>query len=155
MQRKMSQLIRTYLMLISIVALCLLPTSLRAQQLFPNKVGEKCRYKAMIEMPKAYISGVCVMCNDSTHITASIFNEFGLSALDFSYDFKRDKVTLHHVMKLLNRWYIKRVLKKDLRNLIHNLQGGSGEYRNDKYKLIYTLSPISNDIIDNQDEIDE
>lgn len=155
MQRKMSQSIRTCLMLISIVVLCLSSISLRAQHVFPNKVGEKCRYKAMIEMPKAYIGGVCIMYNDSTHINASIFNEFGISALDFSYDLKTDKVKLHYVMKLLDRWYVKRVLKKDLRNLIHNLQAGLGEYRNNKYKLTYTLFPISNDIIDNQDEIDQ
>ena len=42
-----------------------------------------------------------------------------------------------YVMNTLNKWYIKRVLKKDLKEVMHLMQNGENEYRNNKRKLYY------------------
>lgn len=139
----MCQSVRTYLLLGSLLICFILPSVMSGQQYFPSQVGEKVRYSAMIEMPQAYISGICIIIKDSSEIKGSIFNEFGVSAIDFSYIDKKEKVKLHHVMGVMNKWYIRRLLKKDLRSLIKCLQKGIGSYRNEKYSIIYSLSPIN------------
>ena len=116
-----------------------------AQTLYPQNQGDKVRSSAMIEMPKGYVSGICVMYNDGTDVKASIFNEFGISAIDFVYNPQKDKVKLVSVIKMLNKWYIRRLLKSDLRKVIHKLQQGEGEYRNEKYKIDYKFSELKDE----------
>lgn len=120
-------------------------TTACAQAIFPQQAGERMRFAAMIEMPKAYISGVCIMVNDNGVVKGSLFNEFGLSALDFSYDIAREKVKLYDVMDRLDKWYIKRQLRKDLRQLFHQLQLGNEEYRNERQKITYRFTPMTDD----------
>ena len=44
---------------------------------------------------------------------------------------------------MLNKWYIKRVLKKDMRNIIpHLLESAAYEYRNEKYNIHYLFTPL-------------
>ena len=117
-------------------------TKMMAQRPFPVHSGERARYTALIEMPKAYLSGICILLREDEVLKGAVFNEFGVSAVDFSYYPKKDKVKLHHVIKMLNRWYIKRILKKDLRELIHCLQQGDTQYRNEKYKIYYKFTPL-------------
>ncbi len=136
---------RTFLLSISLLAIILIPTHLYGQKFFPTEAGEKVKYDAMIEMPKAYISGICIMLNDSTEIKGSIFNEFGVSAIDFSFAPQKDKVKLHHVMGMMNKWYIKKILRKDLCHLMHNLQKGIGSYKNEKYDITYSFTPMNID----------
>jgi hypothetical protein len=114
-----------------------------SQQSFPGQPGDKVRYTAYIEMPKAYISGVCVLVNDGNEVKGCLFNEFGISAIEFSYLLQKDKVKLHDVMPVMNKWYIKKVLKKDLRQLMHCLQQGVTQYKNERRRLSYTLTPIT------------
>ena len=133
--------------LISGVALILLlgTASAKAQALYPQNAGERVRSTAMIEMSKGYVSGICVMYNDGEDVKASIFNEFGISAIDFVYYPKKDKVKLLNVIKMLDKWYIRKLLKSDLRKVVHCLQQGIGEYRNEKYKIDYKFSKLQDD----------
>lgn len=98
-------------------------------------------------MPRGYVSGICILLRDGQQIKGSIFNEFGISAIDFSYDEQRDKVKLYEVVKMLNRWYIKRVLRRDLRELIHQMQQGKTEYTDIKHNISFKLSPLNDTII--------
>ncbi len=133
--------------LISGVALILLlgTASAKAQALYPQNAGERVRSTAMIEMSKGYVSGICVMYNDGEDVKASIFNEFGISAIDFVYYPKKDKVKLLNVIKMLDKWYIRKLLKSDLRKVVHCLQQGIGKYRNEKYKIDYKFSQLQDD----------
>ena len=96
-------------------------------------------------MPKAYISGVCILVRDFTEVKGSVFNEFGISAIDFSYHLKKDKVKIISVMNMIDKWYIRKVLKTDLRTLLHCLQKGETHYNDKKYKLNYTFIPMKED----------
>lgn len=132
-----------YSLLISIV-LFLAPTvSAHAQAMYPSNVGDKARYAAIIETPKAYLSGICILYHDDNgDIKGSFFNEFGISAIDFTYIAKKDKVKLHHVIKMMNKWYIRRVLRHDLREVLQQLKNGNGNYTNTKYHLTYQFTPV-------------
>ena len=82
------------------------------------------------------------MLFDEGKLKASVVNEFGFSAMDFEYDTQKDKVKIINIVKKLDHWYIKRVLKLDLRILIHNLRQGIYKHENTKYEITYNFQPL-------------
>ena len=128
---------------------CLL---LAEAQSLPSNEGERARYSVQIDVKKAYISGICGMLFEDGKLKASVVNEFGLSAMDFEYNPQKDKVKIINVIKKLDHWYIKRILKRDLRILIHNLRQGIYKHENTKYEITYNfqpLQPITEEATDN------
>ena len=140
----MRRLLTTCLIFISVFR----ATTLRAQHTFPISDGEKVKYNAMIQMPNAYLSGVCVLLNECGVIKGCMFNEFGITMLDFSFSPDEQKVKLHHVIKMMDKWYIKRVLRKDLVLLMSSLQKGESEYYNECRKITYQFIPIPYEIVE-------
>lgn len=133
---------RTFLLYVSLLLACLRPAVAAAQSTFPSAEGERARYTAVVEMPRGYISGVCILLREGGDVKGCLFNEFGLSAIDFTYNIKKDKVKLHSVMAMFDKWYIRRVLRRDLRELAHRLQKGETTYRDEKYKIDYRFTPL-------------
>lgn len=133
-----------YLLSISLFLLSLLPLSARAQQVatFPDSIGQKVKYNATIEMKKGYISGICILVNDGILIKGCLFNEFGISALDFSYQPEKGKVKILSVIKMLDKWYIKKVLRKDLAQLMQNLAKGIPDYQDKKFNIDYHFTVL-------------
>ena len=119
-----------------------LPINVQAQTTFPSADGERAKYAAYIEMPKAYVSGICVLLQEDGLIKGSLFNEFGITALDFTYNPQRDKIKLHSVMKMMDKWYIRKVLKKDLRQVMKTLKEGQTEYTNQRRHIVYRFHGI-------------
>jgi len=108
-----------------------------------ESIGEDTvRYSAYIETPRAAVSGICILVSDSTEIRGCLFNEFGITALEFTYNRRKDKVRLHTVLPALDKWYIRRTLRRDLRQLLLRLQQGDGTYENSGYHIKYTLTPL-------------
>lgn len=136
---------RAFLPLISVCLLSLAPLCAKAQTLLPQADGDKVTLTAMIEMPRAYISGICIMIKDGTLIKGSLFNEFGISALDFIYDTDKDKVKITAAMTFIDKWYIKRALRRDLKSLLHGLEQGQCTYTNKKRKIVYQFSMLDDD----------
>ena len=121
-------------------------------QSLPSNEGERARYSVQIDIKKAYISGICGMLFEDGKLKASVVNEFGLSAMDFEYNPQKDKVIIINIIKKLDHWYIKRVLKRDLRILLHNLEHGIYKHENAKYEITYIfqpLQPITEEATDN------
>ncbi len=108
-----------------------------AQSAFPETEGDRIRYAASIEMPKAYLSGICVLLREGDVVRGSLFNEFGVTALDFTYHPENQKVKLHHVISMMDKWYIRRVLRKDLAQLMLRLQQGETTYHNERRHITY------------------
>ena len=131
-----------HLYLLCISMLFALPISVQAQTTFPSADGERAKYAAYIEMPKAYVSGICVLLQEDGLIKGSLFNEFGITALDFTYNPQRDKIKLHSVMKMMDKWYIRKVLKKDLRQVMKTLKEGQTEYTNQRRHIVYRFHGI-------------
>lgn len=112
------------------------------QHPLPDSIGSKMKYNATIEMKKGYLSGICILIRDKDGYKGSIFNEFGISVLDFTYQPVIGKVKLENVIQLLDKWYIKRLLKQDLSQVIKNLQKGISIYDNKKYKIHYQFTEL-------------
>ena len=119
---------------------------LNAQTTFPTTDGERVKYSAYIEMPhQAYISGICVLLREDGNIMGCLFNEFGITAIDFTYYTEHQKVKLHDVIKMLDRWYIRRILRKDIAQLMNCLQKGENKYINERQKIIYQFTIIEDE----------
>lgn len=148
----MKQLARVCLIFVSLTFLTAHFSTVNAQVCFPSVQGEKAKYSAYIDMPQGYVSGVCVLFNEGTVIQGSLFNEFGITALSFSYDIKKEKIKLYSVVKLMDKWYIKRILKKDLKQLMKCLQKGESVYQNEKYHITYSFSTLNTEEVYDTEE---
>lgn len=148
----MKQLARACLIFVSLTFLTAHFSTVNAQVCFPSVQGEKAKYSAYIDMPQGYVSGVCVLFNEGTVIQGSLFNEFGITALSFSYDIKKEKIKLYSVVKLMDKWYIKKILKKDLKQLMKCLQKGESVYQNEKYHITYSFSTLNTEEVYDTEE---
>lgn len=103
------------------------------------------RYRVQIDVDKAGISGICILLSDEDEVLGAIVNEFGLSALSFSYDIKRDRVAIIDILPQIDRWYIRRVLRNDLRRIVPQIISSDDvcEYTNERYKLRYWFEPLA------------
>jgi hypothetical protein len=120
-----------------LLTLLLFTTLTAVAQSLPSAEGERQRYGIQIDFGKASVSGVCMMLMEDGMIKGSIVNEFGVSFLDFTYSPAADRVQLVSVIAMLDKWYIRKTLRKDLRGLMHSLQKGETAYQSKRgtYRL--------------------
>lgn len=110
------------------------------------------RYQVQIDIREAYIGGICVMRNDGEYVTASIVNEFGVSALTCRYDLRKGKVRILGVAGPLNRPSVKRVLRSDMKVIMAQFCKEDFQiddkyvYENSRYDILYTFKPMSYEI---------
>ena len=123
----------------------LLPLVAAGQGLLPRVDGQERLYNVRIEMEKGGMTGVCMMLCDSTGLHGNVINEFGVGLLSFTYEPERDKVRLHSVFGKMDKWYIRRTLRRDLRRLVHAMRDGEATYRNDRRGIGYSFTPIAED----------
>ena len=143
---------RKYLLLISILLLSLASLTVQAQdslivQQAPlsDSIGCKTKYATTIELSKGYLSGITIMVREADVYHGVLFNEFGITALEFTYQPQTKKVELIEVIAMLDKWYIRRVLKNDLQHVMENLMKGNPTYKDEKYHISYKFSVLSND----------
>lgn len=115
------------------------------------------QYNLLLQVRGNDLSGICVMKMVSpTEMVGTVINEFGLTAFDFEY--KEGKTKLSNLPPFLDKWYIRKILRKDLSFFFANflLQQNTkkrsrelifspdGEIilTNDRIKIKYTFTPI-------------
>lgn len=122
-------------------------------------------YRVTIAARGAELSGICIIKTDGEGSRGSVVNEFGIHALDFTVSPDRKKVKLLNVMPAMNRWYIKRVVRGDLKFLFNATQNPQRKGKrtvtvdsdqtvtlvNSKYRLKYSFLEIN----ENDDEATE
>lgn len=79
------------------------------------------RYSFEMETSKGFASGILIIKNFGDEIKGSMINEFGVAVLSFTFTPRNDKIKLQDVIGFLNKWYIKRVLKEDIKICLHSL----------------------------------
>lgn len=124
-----------------------------ADSLYPRKDSAVVKLQTLIEMPHGYISGICILSHRGDSISGAIFNEFGITAMEFRYALSSDEVELTSVLPMIDKWYIRGVVRKDLREVLHALRDGQTHWQDDKYKIKFKFSPLKD--IDTDDEIEE
>lgn len=126
-----------------LVGASLLAMGAQAQSLLPTpQSDELVKLNAAITFQRGGMTGICAMRYEEGLMKGCLFNEFGISALDFSYQPEKRKVRIVHAIKMLNKWYIKRVLRQDLLHVIDALAQGDTTYVNQKRHITYQFSPL-------------
>lgn len=100
------------------------------------------KHTFQIETPNGFISGILLISEDDENITGSMINEFGVSAIDFSYSKKKQKVKLLSVVSFLNKWYIKQVLKNDIKFCLHILYDVPFKKKHN-YEVVHTVDSVT------------
>src|SRR5574344_1685543 len=115
------------------------------------------RYNVSILAKKAEVTGIFALKDNGEQIVGSVFNEFGIKAFDIIFIKTKSKVKLMNVVGFLNKWYIRKVIKADMKylfmldkkekdvdknRLVHRLADGTTILKNLKYHLDYTFTPI-------------
>lgn len=123
----------------SLFAVCLLGISLGT-----SAQSDTLRLSVQLTFRKAVVTGLCVMvASDKDETVGSVINEFGLKAFDFVYNKQRNKLKLENVTPALDKWYIRRVLRHDMRYIVPILiEAGECEYNNTKRGIEYVFKPL-------------
>ncbi|MBQ6203317.1 MAG: hypothetical protein IJK46_04415 [Prevotella sp.] len=146
---------RCFLLINLLTLLCLLPC--HAQDVADDSIVSS-EYTFLMQARGQELTGICmVSIAPDGNLTGTIVNEFGIKAFDFLIN--RGKVRLVNVMKPLDKWYIKKVLRKDFGFAFRHIPQGkdttekkqritfpdNGEIivDNDKYKIHYVFTPIA------------
>lgn len=153
----MNALMKSFLLSISLL-IC--SVALWAQAPLLQLDGKR-YYRVTIAARGAELTGICIIKTDTTGSRGVVVNEFGIHALDFTLSPDRRKVKLLNLVSAMNRWYIKRVVRADLKFLFGATQNPQRKGRrtvtvdvdrtvtlvNSKYGLKYSFLEI-----DNQDD---
>lgn len=117
------------------MCLLLLATDLQAQSVS--------RMSVEISFEKGGITGVCLLRNEEQTVSGTIMNEFGIKVFDFVYYRQRDKLRLFNVIEMLDKWYIRRVVRRDLKQVLPHLPPVSEyRYENRKRHIHYLFTPL-------------
>jgi hypothetical protein len=46
---------------------------------------------------------------------------------------------------MMDKWYIRRVLRKDIAQVMTGLQNGKSDYQNERRKITYQFTPITDE----------
>ena len=118
-----------------LVCLLLLATDLQGQSVS--------RMSVEISFEKGGITGVCLLRKEEQTVSGTIMNEFGIKVFDFVYYRQRDKLRLFNVIEMLDKWYIRRVVRRDLKQVLSHLPPVSEyRYENRKRHIHYLFTPL-------------
>lgn len=143
--------------LISVLMLCaMVANAIDCDYLMHAQTDSLTRYRVQLQARNATLDGVLAVKIIDGNINGVVVNDFGIKAFAFSISNDRKKVKLQDVMPMLNHWYIKRVLKNDLKLLFNAtscdkqstnnktqiavLNDGSIKMTNTKYKIEYLFT---------------
>ena len=120
------------------------------------------RWNINLSTPKAAVSGFFLIRYEDDSIAGSIINEFGISLADFRFNPVSGKVKFINLTGFLNKWYLKKLLAKDLSLALKRLTNPSPSLsspkgydvtvssdtvviHNLKYDITYQFSPLSDE----------
>jgi hypothetical protein len=114
----------------------------------------RARYALVIQTRQASLTGICLLKSSADSIIGSVVNEFGVKAFDFVYTAKRRSVKLYNVAFFLDKWYIRKVVRNDLKYLLRSPRkesrsrtlsddaDGTLWLQNKRYKMSYQFKPM-------------
>lgn len=117
-------------------------------------------YNLLMQVRGQEITGICVInTTPENEVVGTVVSEFGVKAFDFTYANGKAKVL--NVIAMLDKWYIRKVLRKDLAFILENLPQGQDavkkkrsisflpngdiEMKNGRFNIRYTFSPMKSE----------
>ena len=85
----MKQLARVCLIFVSLTFLTAHFSTVNAQVRFPSFQGVKAKYSAYIDMPQGYVSGVCVLSDETNPLGSAVQTKYNLEECFWNNHFIR------------------------------------------------------------------
>ena len=118
-----------------------------------------CEYNLLMQIRGREMTAICVMeISTDSSIVGTVVNEFGVKVFDFI--FSEGKAKVLNVIGPLDKWYIRKVLRGDFNFILSNFGSGNDAVKkkrrlthlpngvisvsNDRYRIRYTFTPMSN-----------
>ena len=128
--------------------------SANAQNSYPLLLSgeERAQWYFTLERGNMTITGICMARQTENGLVGSVVNEFGIHFFDFTC--QNNRVKVRNVFPVMNKWYIRRVLRSDLRLLAADTalkpgrrhltisQPDSLSLQNKKYGITYSFERL-------------
>lgn len=150
-----------YLLFVSLLLTAAIGAAAHGDYVIDVPDSGRVEYRFDMTARGAGISGIAIVKNVNDSIKGVLVNEFGIKALAFAVSRDRQQVSLSQLMPMIDKWYVRRVLKSDIKYLFNataaTVGTKSGNYElvmtgdralsltNVKYKITYTFTPIESD----------
>ena len=114
-----------------------------------EEVGRSFTYESEVSFGKVSFSGICTVEENEGSITGVFVNEFGITAFSFEYNKSAKRVKLLNIIDFLDKWYIRKTLRKDLKAIAPELADpstpifGEIEYTNLRRKIEYRFKLLT------------
>ena len=114
-----------------------------------NAQGRIFSYESEITLKEATLSGICTLKESSEKICGTMLNEFGITLFSFEYNRANKKVKLLNINNLLDKWYLRKTLRRDLKALLPELSNwenpifGDVEYTNQSRGIVYSFKLLN------------
>ena len=100
-------------------------------------------YYLLMQVKGQELTSICVIDTVSDgNLVGTVINEFGAKAFDFTYT--NGKVKVLNVVAFLDKWYIRRVLRRDLKHILPTLPPDKESYYKRRW-ISYTFTPMTSD----------
>ena len=98
-------------------------------------------YHLLMQVKGQEVTGICVIDSVADGgLVGTVINEFGAKAFDFTYN-NKGKVKVLNVVAFLDKWYIRRVLRRDLAKILPTLPKDEESCYKRRW-ITYTFPPI-------------
>lgn len=98
-------------------------------------------YHLLMQVKGQEVTGICVIDSVADGgLVGTVINEFGAKAFDFTYN-NKGKVKVLNVVAFLDKWYIRRVLRRDLAKILPTLPKDEESHYKRRW-ITYTFTPI-------------
>ena len=94
-------------------------------------------YSVLMRIGKREVTGICIMeTEENGDVAGCLMNEFGVKAFDFTRS--GGKTRIFNVMGPLDRWYVRRRLRKDFDHILPLLDKDGCSYSRSFTSYVFT-----------------
>lgn len=94
-------------------------------------------YSVLMKVGQREITGICIMEKEEDgSVAGTLVSEMGVKAFDFT--FSGGKTRILNVMEPLDKWYIRRRLRKDFDRIMPILDSGGASYKRSFTSYVFT-----------------
>lgn len=98
-------------------------------------------YSVLMKIGKRELTGICIVeKGEDGAVTGTLMNEFGVKAFDFTC--QEGKTRIINVMRPLDKWYVRRRLRKDFDSILPVLGGEGCSFSRSFTSYVFT--PLEN-----------
>ena len=98
-------------------------------------------YSVLMKVGQKEVTGICILeTSEDGSVAGTLVSEFGVKAFDFTRS--GGKTRILNVMEPLDKWYIRRKLRRDFDRILPMLDSGGTSFK--KSFTSYVFTPLGN-----------